>query len=109
MSGDEKEIVVNAPSKSVTPKEKKAERTAERALEEERYNVLQISGRAGKYFGALSILIGSLLFAALSYSMLFGQTGLIFFSSNSELWVIGLWILVGLVNVVIGFLLIGSE
>lgn len=109
MSGDGKEIVVKAPSKSVTPKEKKVERTAERALEEERYNVLQISGRVGKYFGALSILVGTLLFAALFYSMLFGQTGLIFFSSNSELWVIGLWILVGLVNVVIGFLLIGSE
>jgi len=47
---NEKEIVVRGPSKPATPPEKKAEKDAERALEEERFGVLQISQKVGFYF-----------------------------------------------------------
>jgi len=50
MAKKEKEIVVRAPSKRVIHPEKKAEKAAEKALEEERFGVLQISHKVGMYF-----------------------------------------------------------
>jgi vacuolar-type H+-ATPase subunit F/Vma7 len=103
------EITVKAPSKSVIAPEKKAERAAERALEEERYNVLQVPKKVGKYLGLSSIILGAVLFVLLAYGNLTGQSGLIFMSASSSLPLVGLWIVVGSVSVVAGFLLIGSE
>ena len=109
--GDEdekKEIVVKAPSKSVIAPEKKAEKATEKALEEERYNVLQISAKVGKYAGVASTLMGCLLFIFLSLSLITGQE-LIFLTSLSSSLVVGFWIVVGLVTVIVGFLLLASD
>jgi hypothetical protein len=103
------EIIVKAPSKSVITPEKKAEKATERALEEERYNVLQIPNKVGKYLGVSSIALGIVLFFLLAYGNLTGQSSWILLSSNAPLPIVGLWIVVGSVSLVAGFLLIGSE
>jgi hypothetical protein len=103
------EITVKAPSRPVTAPEKKAEKTTERALEEERYGVLGVPKKIGKYFGAVSLGTGILLIAFLAYSNLSGQLSLVSLSVGSSWTLVGLWIFVGLISVVVGFLLMGSE
>jgi hypothetical protein len=105
---DKKEIVVKAPSKSVISPERKTATATEKALEEERYNVLQISSRAGKYAGFAAALVGISLFVFLGASVISGQ-GFVFLSASSSPFAIGFWILVGLVTIVVGFLLLGSD
>jgi len=106
---EKKELVVKAPSKPVITPERKTEKAAERALEEERYSVLQIPKKVGKYIGISSVSVGILLFILLAYAGLTDQGNWIFLSSASSLPIIGLWIVVGIVSVVVGFLLMGSD
>jgi hypothetical protein len=107
---DEKnEITVKAPTKPIIAPEKKAEKDAEKALEEERYSVLQIPKKVGKYIGISSVIVGFSLFVLLAYGTLIGQSKWVFLSSASPLPIVGLWIVVGIVSVVVGFLLIGSD
>ena len=106
---NEKEIVVRAPSKPVTHPEKKAEKAAEKALEEERFGVLRISHKVGKYF-SLSILVsGVLLLCLFACVKVTGYVGWIIISHEITFWGIVVWIFVGIVNVVGGLLLMGSE
>jgi uncharacterized integral membrane protein len=110
MADEEKEeIVVKAPSKPVISPEKKAAKAAERALEEERYGVLEVPKRTGKYFGVLSIGVGLVLLVLLAATSFSGQSGMIFLSTGSSVPVLILWIVVGLVSIIVGFLLMGSE
>lgn len=111
MTEDEerKEIIVKAPSKSVVAPEKKAEKATEKALEEERYNVFQIPNKVGKYVGLSSIAAGVSLFVLLAYTSLIGQNNLMLLSPSSSLPIVGLWVIVGLISVIVGFLLMGSE
>ena len=106
---EKKEITVKAPSKPAIAPEKKAEKAAGKALEEERYSVLHIPKKIGKYIGISSVSVGISLFILLAYAGLTGQSNLVFLSSASSLAIIGIWIAVGLVSVVVGFLLMGSE
>jgi hypothetical protein len=106
---EKKEIVVKAPSKPVVAPEKKTEKAAEKALEEERYSVLQIPSKVGKYVGISSISAGVSLFILLAYAGLTSQSGWIVLSSASYSPIVVLWIVVGLVSVVAGFLMMGSE
>lgn len=105
----EEEITVKAPSKSVIAPEKIAEKKTERALEEERYGVLQISEKVGKYLGAVSLGTGILLVLLLLYTNFSGQTGLAFLLVGSSLPITSLWIFIGLISIICGFLLMGSE
>jgi hypothetical protein len=111
MPADEKkeEITVKAPSRPIITPEKKAEKTAERALEEERYGVFEVPKKIGKYLGAMSLGTGILLIVLLMYASFSGRTNLIFLSLGSSFPIVGLWIFVGLISIVIGFLLMGSE
>jgi uncharacterized integral membrane protein len=110
MTEEEKEeIIVKAPSKPVISPEKKAAKAAERALEEERYGVLEVPKRTGKYFGVLSIGVGLVLFVLLAVAGFSGQSSIVFLSFSSSFPVLVLWIVVGLVSIVVGFLLMGSE
>jgi hypothetical protein len=106
---EKKELIVKAPSKPVIAPERKAEKAAEKALEEERYNVLQIPRKVGKYIGISSVCVGVSLFVLLAYAGLTGQNNWIFLSSASSLPIVGLWIIVGIVSVVVGFILMGSD
>ncbi len=111
MTADEekKELVVKAPSKPAIAPERKAEKAAEKALEEERYGVLQIPKKVGKYMGISSIAVGISLLVLLVYAGLTGQSDWIFLSSASSLPIVGLWIVVGMISAIVGFLLMGSD
>ena len=106
---DEKEIVVKAPSRPVVAPEKKAQKAAERAVEEEKYGILQVSKRLSRFLGFTSLASGVLLVVLMAYGDFSGQTSLFFLSLNPPIPIIGLWIFIGLINIVAGFLLMGSE
>ena len=106
---NEKEIVVRAPSKPVIHPEKKAEKAAEKALEEERFGVLEISHRLGMYFSASILVSGILLLSLFAYVMVTGYASWIMISPEITFLGLAIWIFVGVVNVVGGLLLMGSE
>ena len=106
---EEKEIIVRAPTKPVVTPEKKAERAIERSLEEERFDILQVSNELGVYFGVAVTVIGILLFCLFIYVGITGQSGLIVLSSEATLFSKFLWIFMGVLNIISGFLLIGNR
>jgi hypothetical protein len=106
---EKEEITVNAPSKPVVSPEKKAEKAIEKAFEEERFGTLQISNRFGSYFGGSAIFAGVLLLCLFAYVSITGQAELVILSSEATAFSLVLWIFVGIVSIVSGFLLMGSE
>jgi hypothetical protein len=106
---EKKEIIVKAPSKPVVSPEKKAERAIEKSLEEERFDLLQVSSEFGAYFGVAVIAVGVLLLCLFAFVSVSGQAGLLVLSSESTIFSMFLWLFVGLLNIIGGFLLIGSE
>ena len=106
---EKEEIIVKAPSKPVVSPEKKAEKAIEKALEEERFGTLRISNRFGSYFGASVIFAGVLLLCLFAYIGITGQVGWIILSSEATAFSLFLWVFVGLVNIISGLLLMGSE
>jgi len=106
---EKEEIIVKAPSKPVVSSEKKIEKATEKALEEERYNVMQINKKIGKYTGASSAIIGAILLVMFAYVSITSQGSLALLTSTASTLIIGLWVAVGLISVVVGFLLMGSE
>ncbi len=103
-----KHITVRAPSKPITPPEKKAEKATEKALEEERFGVLEVSRKVGTYFGASVLTAGFLLLCLFAYVTVTGQIDWI--TTSPEVAFLGfvLWIFIGIMNIVGGFLLMGS-
>lgn len=106
---EKKEIIVRAPTKPVVTAEKKAERAIERSLEEERFDILQVSNELGVYFGVAVTVIGILLLCLFVYVGITGQSGLIVLSSEATFFSKFLWIFIGLLNIISGFLLIGNR
>jgi len=106
---DKEEIVVKAPSNPVVSPEKKAEKAIEKALEEERFGTLQISKKFGSYFGASAVAAGVVLLCIFAFVVITGQVSWISLSSEAAVFSIILWVFVGIVNIVSGFLLMGSE
>lgn len=106
---EKKEIMVRAPSKPVTPPEKKAEKATEKALEEERFGVLKISRKVGTYFSASLLAAGFLLLCLFAYVTVTGQVGWMTMSPEAAYLGFVLWVFVGIINIVGGFLLMGSE
>jgi hypothetical protein len=106
---EKEEIIVKAPAKQVVSPEKKAEKAIEKSLEEERFEVLHISNKVGLYFGASVVFVGVLLLCLFAYVSITGQAGLIILSSEATSFSLVLWVFVGLVNIISGFLLMGSE
>lgn len=104
-----KEVVVKAPPNDVTPSEKKAERSVEKALEKERFSVLKFSRRVGMYFGASMLAAGVLLICVFGYFTLVGYEGWV--TAPPEIVFLGfaIWIFVGIVSSVGGLLLMGTE
>jgi hypothetical protein len=106
---DKEEIVVKAPSKSVVSPEVKAEKAIEKALEEERFGTLQISRKFGSYFGISAMVAGVVLLCIFAFVAITGQAGLIGMLSETSAFSIILWVFVGIVNIVSGFILMGSD
>lgn len=106
---DKKEIVVPPPPKSVTPREKRAERAAQKALEKERFGVLQISHKVGTYFSASMLVAGALLLCIPTYVIVTGYIDWIVISPEMPFLGLTVWVLAGMINIVGGLLLMGSE
>ena len=107
--GEKEEVIVKAPAKPVVSPEKKAERTAEKSLEEERYDILQVATKFGAYFGVAVMGIGFLLLSLFAYVGTSGQVGVLVLSSGAPALSCVLWLFVGLLTVITGLLLIGNE
>jgi hypothetical protein len=106
---EKKEIIVKAPSQSVISSQKKAEKATVNALEEERYNVINIHRKLDKYFGVFSACTGGILLIVLAFTMLSDQGKLMFLTANMPVSIVGIWVATGLISVIVGFLLMGSE
>ena len=105
---EKEEIAVKAPSKSVISPEKKTERALEKALEEERFGTLLFSKKIGSYFGFSIVFTGIILLAFLAYICVTGQMSWIA-SSAAVSPALAFWVFLGIINVIAGFLLIGSQ
>ena len=108
-SKEKEEIIVKAPSKPVVSAEKKAERTLEKSLEEERFDLLEVLNEFGAYFGVAVVAVGIVLLCLFAFVSASGQTGLLVLSSESSMFSMFLWLFVGLLNIIGGFLLIGNK
>jgi hypothetical protein len=106
---EKKEIIVKAPAKPVVSPEKKAEKAIEKSLEEERFDLLRISSKVGAYLGVAVVCVGALLLCLVAYTGITGQAGLFVLSSETTTFSLVLWLFAGILNIVGGFLLLGSE
>jgi hypothetical protein len=106
---ERREIVVRAPSKPVVSPEEKERKSAEKSLEEERFNVLKYSKKVSEYIGLTVLCTGILLITFFAYFASTGQTGGILLSSASASASLVVWGFVGLINIVVGFLLMGRD
>jgi len=93
----------------VISSQKRVERATDKALEEERYNVIKVHKKLGKFFGISSACTGGILLIVLAFTMLTDQSKLMFLTANMPISIVGIWLATGLVSVVVGFLLMGSE
>jgi hypothetical protein len=111
MSSEEekKEITVKAPSKPVVSPEKKAEKTTEKSLEEERFGVLQFHKKVSRYVGVTIVATGVLLLSLFAYMSVTGRTSGILLSSETDVVSLVIWGFAGLINIAVGFLFLGRE
>ena len=105
----EKEVTVSAPLKPDTSTEKQTQKSTEKALEEERFDVLQFPKKISKYLGMASLVLGVLLLVLFAYTGISGQTNAILLSTEGGSLSFGVWTFVGLFNIIIGFLFLGRE
>ncbi|NLE06575.1 MAG: hypothetical protein GX638_17460 [Crenarchaeota archaeon] len=106
---EKQEIIVNAPSKSAVSSEKKVEKAKIVSIETERYNVLQISKKMSRYIGLSSSVIGTLLLFVVVFLVFIEQGSLTFYSFMVSIPMLVLWLSVGIISIIVGFLLIGNE
>ncbi|MGE5188331.1 MAG: hypothetical protein ACM3JE_04820 [Betaproteobacteria bacterium] len=109
MAEEKKEIIVKAPSKPVTSPEEKTRKTTEKALEEERFGVLQFPKKISKYLGITVAANGVMLLVLFAYMSATGQTGGLLLSSEMTSGSLFIWGLVGVINIIVGFLFMGRE
>jgi hypothetical protein len=109
-SGEEnEEIIVKAPSKPNVSEERQYQKTVEKSLEEERFKVLQFPKKISRYIGVPVIATGLLLVLLFAFMGVTGKTVGILVSSESSSLSLGLWVFVGLLNIIVGFLFFGRE
>jgi len=110
---NEDETVVRAPPKPITDNEKKIEREKEKDLESERFGVLQISQKVGKYFSASMLAAGLLLLCIFTYALITGNAEWITVLPEmpflTYVCVLTAWIFTGIINIIGGLLLMGSK
>ncbi len=106
---ENEEITVKAPSKPTVSEERQYQKTVEKSLEEERFKVLQFPKKISRYIGATVIATGVLLVLLFAFMGATGKTEGILISSESSSMSLGLWVFVGLLNIIVGFLFFGRE
>jgi hypothetical protein len=106
---ENKEITVKAPSKPIVSSDKQTEKTTEKALEEERFKVLQFPNKISRFFGLIAAGTGvSILFLFLYMAVTMQTSSILISSASGPLNLVG-WGFVGLLNIVVGFLFLGRE
>jgi hypothetical protein len=103
---DERKTVVPGPRYRFTHPEKRAERDKQKAFQEERFRVLQLTQQIGTYFSATMVTAGALLLGVLAYVVV-ARAPLI--SPEMPFLSFVVWVFAGIANVVGGLLLIGSK
>jgi len=106
---EKKEITVKAPSKPVVSPEKKAEKTTAKALEKERYDVLQFPKKIDQYIGVATAVMGVLLLSLIAYVGATGRISDILLSPGTSTLYLLVWGFVGLINIITGLLFMGRE
>lgn len=110
MTEDEKKgVIIQGPSEIITPPDKRAKVAKEKALEDERFGVLQISAKMGTYFSASMLIAGVLLLVIFAHAMLVGLADWITLSPDMPFVGLVVWVLISIVNIFGGLLLIGSK
>ena len=111
MTEDEKEkaIIIQGPSEAITHPDKRAKIAKEKALEEERFGVLQISDKMGTYFSASMFVAGVLLLGVFAHIRLIGLTNWIAPSPDMPFLGLAVWVLISIINIFGGLLLMGSR
>lgn len=107
-SEENNEITVKAPSKPVTAPEERDRKNAEKNLEEERFNVLELHKKISQYISITLFLTGASLLGFLIYAAATDQVGGLFSSETGPLG-LAAWVFVGLINIIVGFLFLGRE
>ena len=105
----EKGIVIQGPSEFITHPDKRAKIAKEKALEEERFGVLQISDKMGTYFSASMLVAGVLLLGVFAHVMLVGLADWITLSPDMPFVGLLVWVLISIINIFGGLLLMGSK
>lgn len=106
---EKKEITVKSPSKPVVSPEKKAEKTTTKALEKERYDVLQFPKKIDQYIGVATTVMGVLLLSLIAYIGATGRISDILLSPETSTPNLLVWGFVGLMNIITGLLFMGRE
>lgn len=106
---EKREIIVKAPSKTTVNFEVKTAKSLEKALEEERFEVLEFPKKISLYLGLTAIATGVWLVFLFVYMIITNQINGILLSSADDTPSLIVWGFVGLINLVIGFLFLGRE
>ncbi|MDH5460056.1 MAG: hypothetical protein OEW71_03360 [Candidatus Bathyarchaeota archaeon] len=103
-----REIRIFAPFRPTVRPEEATVKTQRKALEEERFGVLELSRRISRKFGPLPAIVGASLLITSIY-LVITNTVLTADSPEAKAFFIVLSIFLGVVNVVAGLLLMGSD
>lgn len=111
MTEDEKKkgVIIQGPSETITPPDKRAIVAKEKALEDERFGVLQISAKMGTYFSASMLISGVSLLVIFAHIMLVGLADWIILSPDMPFIGLVVWVLISIINIFGGLLLMGSK
>ena len=103
-----REIRIFAPFRPTVRPEEATIKAQRKALEEERFRVLELSRRIGRKFSPLPVIVGASLLITSIY-LVITNTFLMADSPEIKAFFIALSIFLGVINVVAGLLLMGSD
>ena len=103
-----REIRIFAPFRPTVRPEEATMKAQRKALEEERFGVLELSRRIGRKFSPLPVIVGASLLITSIY-LVITNTFLMADSPEIKAFFIALSIFLGVINVVAGLLLMGSD
>lgn len=103
-----REIRIFAPFRPTVRPEEAAMKAQQKALEEERFRVLELSRRIGRRFSLLPVIVGASVLITSIY-LVITNTVLMVDSPEIKAFFIALSIFLGVINVVSGLLLMGSD
>ena len=106
-----REIRISAPIRPTLRPEEAIIKAQQKALEEERFRVLEFSRRIGKKFGPIPVIVGAYLLIISVYLVITDTVLTVLMAGSPEIKVFFtvFSIFLGVVNAVTGLLLMGSD